>query len=158
MFARRPWLKAPPPTQRVRQAYAYLCANYRDGDEIFLVGFSRGAFTARSVAGMISNLGLLTREGVEHFYPIFRDMQHWMDDDYQDPFAAVPFADKPKGPLAALEYRTRLAEMGLTRVYQKNGRDLITIKAVCVWDTVGSLGIPRIAWLERMGIRPSNDE
>lgn len=143
--------------ERVREAYAYLCANYRDGDEIFLVGFSRGAFTARSVAGMIANLGLLTREGVEHFYPIFKDMQHWMDDDYDDPFPNSPFPDKPKGPHADEEYRVRLAKMGYTRVQQQNGAP-ITIKAVCVWDTVGSLGIPRIAWLEKMGIRPSNDE
>lgn len=138
-------------------AYSYLCANYRDGDEIFLVGFSRGAFTARSVAGMIGNLGLLTREGVEHFYPIFKDMQNWRNDDYADPFPKSPFPDKPKGPRAADEYRARLAKMGYTRVDQRSG-DLITIKAVCVWDTVGSLGIPRITWLDKMGIRPSNNE
>jgi len=106
---------------------------------------------------MIANLGLLTREGVEHFYPIFKDMQHWMDDDYDDPFPNSPFPDKPKGPHADDEYRVRLAKMGYTRVQQQNGAP-ITIKAVCVWDTVGSLGIPRIAWLEKMGIRPSNDE
>ncbi|POR35473.1 Uncharacterized protein TPAR_04329 [Tolypocladium paradoxum] len=119
---------------RVRVAYSFLCANYRDGDDIFLVGFSRGAFTARSVAGMIGNLGLLTREGVEHFYPIFKDMQNWRNDDYADPFPSRPFPDKPKGPRAAEEYRARLAKMGYTRVDQCNG-DLITIKAVCVWDT-----------------------
>ncbi|PNY27913.1 Uncharacterized protein TCAP_02182 [Tolypocladium capitatum] len=120
--------------ERVRVAYSYLCANYRDGDEIFLVGFSRGAFTARSVAGMIGDLGLLTREGVEHFYPIFKDMQNWRTDNYVDPFPSSPFPDKPKGPRAAEEYRARLAKMGYTRVDQCNG-DPITVKAVCVWDT-----------------------
>lgn len=145
-------------SQRVRAAYAYLCANYTDGDEIVLVGFSRGAFTARSVAGLIGNLGLLTREGVENFYPIFKDMQNWMNTDYIDPFPTVPFRDKPKGPYAADEYRARLEKMGYTRVWQQNGGGLIKIKAVCVWDTVGSLGIPQIPWLEKIGIRPSNDE
>ncbi|KJZ72151.1 hypothetical protein HIM_08416 [Hirsutella minnesotensis 3608] len=120
--------------ERVREAYSYLCTNYQDGDEIFLVGFSRGAFTVRSVAGLIANIGLLTREGSEFFYPIFRDMQHWIDNDYEDDFPNVPFSDKAKGPLAAAEYRSRLSEMDYTRVYQHNG-DLITIKAVCVWDT-----------------------
>ncbi|PHH84150.1 hypothetical protein CDD83_2401 [Cordyceps sp. RAO-2017] len=143
--------------ERVREAYSYLCANYRDGDEIFLVGFSRGAFTARSVAGLLANLGLLTREGVEHFYPIFKDMQNWINDDYRDPFPDVPFSDKPTGPDAAAEYRARLERIKYTRVRQRNGH-LITVKAVCVWDTVGSLGIPRITWLEKLGIYPDNDE
>ena len=145
------------PTQRVREAYSYLCANYMDGDEIFLVGYSRGAFTARSVAGIVSNLGLLTREGVEYFYNIFTDMQHWEDDDYTDEFPNIPFPDKPKGSGAADVYRARLEKMGFTRVNNADGK-LIKVKAVCVWDTVGSLGIPNVAWLDKIGIRPSNDE
>ncbi|KAG5916264.1 hypothetical protein E4U42_007732 [Claviceps africana] len=137
-------------TERVREVYAYLCANYVDGDEIILVGFSRGAFTARSVVGMIGNLGLLTREGIEHFYPIFKDMQNWRNYDYQDLFPDIPFMDKPKGATADVEYRTRLEKMGFTRVYQKTNQ-LITVKAIGVWDTVGALGIPKITWLERFG-------
>lgn len=128
-----------------------------DGDEIILVGFSRGAFTARSVAGMIGKLGLLTREGIEHFYPIFKDMQNWQKYDYEDPFPDIPFRNKPKGPAADGEYRFRLEKLGLTRVYQ-NTDQLITVKAIGVWDTVGSLGIPKIPWLEKLGVRPSNDE
>ncbi|KAF4338573.1 peptidoglycan binding domain protein [Fusarium beomiforme] len=84
---------------------------------------------------MTGNLGLLTREGVE-FYPIFKDMQHWMDDDYEDPFPNVPFPNKPKGKDAADAYRARLEQLGYTRVRRNEGRgDLITIKAVGVWDT-----------------------
>lgn len=130
-----------------------------DGDEIILIGFSRGAFTVRSVAGMVGQLGLLTREGVEHFYPIFKDMQHWMDDEYEDQFPNDPFPNKPKGEGAADEYRARLEQLGYTRVRQNEGKgDLIRIKAVGVWDTVGSLGVPRIAWLDRLGIRADNNE
>ncbi|KAG6189874.1 hypothetical protein E4U36_004229 [Claviceps purpurea] len=136
--------------ERVREVYLYLCANFVDGDEIILVGFSRGAFTARSVAGMIGKLGLLTREGIEHFYPIFKDMQNWQKYDYEDPFPDIPFRNKPKGPAADGEYRFRLEKLGLTRVYQ-NTNQLITVKAIGVWDTVGSLGIPKIPWLEKLG-------
>ncbi|KAF4991179.1 hypothetical protein FGRMN_7984 [Fusarium graminum] len=100
--------------ERMCETYSFLCANYMDGDEIYLIGFSRGAFTVRSVAGMIGALGLLTREGVEYFYPIFKDMQHWMDDDYDDPFPNIPFPDKPKGKDAADKYRARLEQLGLT--------------------------------------------
>ena len=45
----------------VQDAYQWLIENYDDGDKIFLFGFSRGAFEARSLAGLISQFGLLTR-------------------------------------------------------------------------------------------------
>lgn len=35
--------------EHVREAYTFIAMNWNDGDEIFLIGFSRGAFTARSV-------------------------------------------------------------------------------------------------------------
>src|SRR5271170_5302953 len=44
--------------ENVREAYSYLAINWREGDELSLIGFSRGAFTARSVPGMIGSLGL----------------------------------------------------------------------------------------------------
>ncbi|KPM41510.1 hypothetical protein AK830_g5012 [Neonectria ditissima] len=129
-------------SERVRETYSYLCANYMDGDEIILVGYSRGAFTVRSVAGMVGALGLLTREGVEHFYPIFKDMQHWRDPDYKDPFPNVPFSNKPKGPNAAKEYRARLEKLGYTRVKQDGGDgELIKIKAVWMMDQLASVGV-----------------
>lgn len=106
---------------------------------------------------MVGNLGLLTREGLEYFYPIFKDMENWINDKYEDEFPGQPFLNKPKGPNAADEYRARLEKLGYTRVYQENG-ELIKIKAVCVWDTVGSLGIPKVSWLDKIGIRPINDE
>jgi hypothetical protein len=56
--------------------YNFICANYVDGDAIVLIGFSRGAFTARSVADMIASVGLLTPEGLDHFYAIFDDYEN----------------------------------------------------------------------------------
>ena len=41
--------------------YRFLAQNYEPGDEIFILGFSRGAYTARSVAGMVGSVGLLTK-------------------------------------------------------------------------------------------------
>ncbi|KAH6693654.1 hypothetical protein F5X68DRAFT_258536 [Plectosphaerella plurivora] len=136
---------------RIKEVYSFLAANYFDGDEIILIGFSRGAFTARSVAGMIAKLGLLTREGIDYFYPIFMDMKRW-NCGGEDLFPSVPFADKPQGPDAAEKYRAKLEELGLTRVRQRGGDgSLITVKAVACWDTVGSLGIPQIEWLNKIG-------
>ena len=45
-------------TRNIKSAYAWLAENYSDGDEIYLVGFSRGAFTARSLSGLISQRGV----------------------------------------------------------------------------------------------------
>lgn len=97
--------------ENIRSAYSYICANYVDGDEIVLIGFSRGAFTARSVAGMIGDLGLLTRDGMEYYYPIFKDMENWRTKHYKDPFPDVPFADKPRGENAEESYRQKLLEV-----------------------------------------------
>ena len=48
----------------VTTAYRFLALNYEPGDQIFVFGFSRGAYTARSLVGMLSKVGLLTRESV----------------------------------------------------------------------------------------------
>jgi uncharacterized protein (DUF2235 family) len=46
----------------VRKLYRFLCWNWNPGDEIFLFGFSRGAFTVRALAGMIGMQGLMPRQ------------------------------------------------------------------------------------------------
>lgn len=47
---------------QIRRAYGWLAMRYRPGDRIFLLGYSRGAFAARSLAGMIERVGLLRAE------------------------------------------------------------------------------------------------
>lgn len=124
--------------ENIRQAYTYVATNWREGDEIFLIGFSRGAFTARSVGGLIGALGLLTRKGLPHFGEIFEDWEHRLDDRYQSQYPDTPFENK--GPFDD-KYVHQLERLGMTR-------RRVAIKAVCCWDTVGSLGIPRSPWLE----------
>ncbi|KAH8664536.1 hypothetical protein BX600DRAFT_550556 [Xylariales sp. PMI_506] len=145
--------------ENIRAAYAFICANYVDGDEIILVGFSRGAYTARSVAGMICDLGLLTREGMEFFYPIFKDMENWRSLYYKDPYPGIPFHNKPRGDNAADAYKQMLLDRGLTRAYQSHDEaQPIKVKAVAVWDTVGSLGIPTISLVTKLGLPHSSIE
>ena len=47
--------------KNVLDAYAYLMDHYKDDDKLFLFGFSRGAFTARSLGGMLHKCGLLIK-------------------------------------------------------------------------------------------------
>jgi uncharacterized protein (DUF2235 family)/membrane protease YdiL (CAAX protease family) len=46
----------------VLNAYSWLCKNWRPGDEVYIFGFSRGAYTARVLAGFIHLIGLLRPE------------------------------------------------------------------------------------------------
>lgn len=130
--------------ENVREAYSFLSVNYSPGDDIFLIGFSRGAWTARSVAGMVGAMGLLTKKGLPYFAEIYHDYKHRNDANYVPRWSDIPFPDKP--PFDDPRYVAELEERGLTTLQ-------IPIKAVGVWDTVGSLGIPRIGWLERLGLQ-----
>ena len=48
--------------KNIQDVYRFLVHNYAKGDEIFLFGFSRGAYTARSAAGLIRNAGILKKQ------------------------------------------------------------------------------------------------
>src|SRR5262245_54075709 len=50
-------------TRNVEEAYTYLMSIWEPGDRVFLFGFSRGAYTARVLAGVLHALGLLPRGG-----------------------------------------------------------------------------------------------
>jgi len=57
--------------QNIIQAYQFIADHYEQGDEIYLFGFSRGAFTARSIAGFIRNSGLLRKEYIDRLEEAF---------------------------------------------------------------------------------------
>ena len=81
--------------------YNFICANYVAGDDIILIGFSRGAFTSRSTADMIASMGLLTPEGLNSFYDIFSDYEN-IGDEKRSPkdylcTSLKPFNSKMKG-------------------------------------------------------------
>lgn len=98
-------------------AYRFMVANYEKGDEIYLFGFSRGAFTARSIAGMIRKCGILCREHASRYV---KAVELYRSDDGPD--EEIPS-----------EFR------GSCSV---NGEEPIPIHFIGVWDTVGALGIP----------------
>lgn len=81
--------------ENVCEGYSFLSNNYAPGDEIFLIGFSRGAFTARSVAGLISTVGILTKKGLPFLPEIFRDVQFRRSPRYRPRNPDIPFPNKP---------------------------------------------------------------
>lgn len=130
----------------VREGYQFISTNWIRGDELFLFGFSRGAYTARAIAGLIGEVGVLTREGLPFLAEIFKDVQHKHDPNYRPKHPDIPFPDKPSfsDPLY-------LKEMQRRRLTTLN----VPIKVVGVFDTVGALGTPKIGWLERAGLQSS---
>nr|POE89752.1 peroxisomal membrane protein per10 [Quercus suber] len=128
----------------VREGYNFIATNWTAGDEIFIFGFSRGAYTARAIAGLIGEVGILTKEGLPFLAEIFRDVQHQHDNDYRPKHPDLPFPDKPSALNPA--YTRELERRKLTMLR-------VPIKVVGVWDTVGALGFPKIGWLTRLGVQ-----
>jgi uncharacterized protein (DUF2235 family) len=116
--------------RNVRDAYAFIVNNYVPGDEIFLFGFSRGAYTARSVSGLIDEIGLLAE----------RDMGGFLD---AWAFFRMPDEQKSRHQ-AAFERR-----------FQGRATN-VPIRCIGVWDTVGALGIPANRLLGRLQLCRAN--
>jgi uncharacterized protein (DUF2235 family) len=55
-------------TDNLEEAYNWLSGNFQEGDRIYVFGFSRGAYTARALTGMLRTVGLL-RPGAENLAP-----------------------------------------------------------------------------------------
>ena len=108
----------------VRAGYGFLAHNFERGstDEIYLFGWSRGAYTARSIAGLVSVFGLLDKPGMDRIGEVYHAYRKgWFG-------ANASKEDKRKGDQLRLE-----CAPGRPR-----------IRCIGVWDTVGSLGIPNL--------------
>ncbi len=81
-------------SENIREAYSFLSMNYLPGDEIFLLGFSRGAFTARSIGAMISQVGLLTTKGMADFYQVFNDWENQVVPGFKTKYPDRPFPNR----------------------------------------------------------------
>jgi uncharacterized protein (DUF2235 family) len=102
----------------ILEGYRFLIENYEPGDQLFLFGFSRGAFTVRSLAGLIRSCGILRRNAVDAIPKAFRLYR-----------ARTP-ATHPREREATLFRRTYAVE------------EISPIEFIGVWDTVGALGNP----------------
>ncbi|MDB9311695.1 DUF2235 domain-containing protein [Spirulina sp. CS-785/01] len=106
--------------QNILDGYRFLSFNYTPGDEVYLFGFSRGAYTVRSLAGLIHCSGLVERSHIRQVpeaYELYRD-RHL----------------HPTSP-QAVEFRQQYGHH-VTPDYN------IPLKFLGCWDTVGALGVP----------------
>jgi uncharacterized protein (DUF2235 family) len=112
----------------IRTAYLFLSQNYvpahkddngKDvpADEIFLFGYSRGAFAARSLSGLLGSVGLLKRQSLPHLttaWTYYRDFKNRSPKDFVKRYAKK----------------------------QIETHEDVVVNFLGVWDTVGALGIP----------------
>ncbi len=108
--------------KNIMDCYRFLVHNYEPGDKLYFFGFSRGAYTVRSLGGFIRNCGLLKRESageIQRAYEFYRKRGK----NYHP--------DSVKGKALRAKYAVA---------------DITPIEFIGVWDTVGSLGIPVPFW------------
>jgi uncharacterized protein (DUF2235 family) len=113
--------------ENIRLAYEWLIENYTDGDEIFIFGFSRGAFTARALAGLIAIDGILNAGspiGVTELFDRYRkgnEESIWTLKENEAAGDTSKLTEQEKWLLK----------------YSQPAK----VKVVGVWDTVGSVGL-----------------
>jgi len=105
-------------SQHILQAYRFIINNYEKGDELFFFGFSRGAYTVRSLSGLIRNSGILKIGNWDKIARAY-DIYHSRRPEYH-----------PREIEATLFRKTYAVE------------ESTQIKFIGVWDTVGALGNP----------------
>lgn len=109
--------------KNIYRAYSFLVDNYLPGDQLYFLGFSRGAYTARSLVGFIRNCGILKTNDARLKKTAFNKYRDRAED-------ASPDSDE------MIEFRNN------------NSYPLERIKFIGVWDTVGALGIP-VHWFAK---------
>lgn len=100
----------------IRDLYRFIVFNYEPGDELYLFGFSRGAFTVRTLLGFMNKVGLIQK-----------DADYYVPDIY-----------------ACYETNAQPGSDAWTKAFHRvrDVRPCPPIRMIGVWDTVGSLGVP----------------
>lgn len=125
----------------IADAYRFLIFNYVVGDEIYIFGFSRGAFTARSFAGFLRNCGILRRKDASRITEAVSLYQSRSKDEDQqsEKFQRFRWECSPGICVDALEDGWRAKNCS---GYVPGQSPVLRIRYLGVWDTVGALGVP----------------
>lgn len=128
---------------RIVRGYTFISRYYEPGDRIYIVGFSRGAYTARALAGLISGRGLIDASKYDKL----------SDKGQAYRLGSAVWADyrqevcsQKDGSVSKLQRLEKLLD-DLPRFFSRGADEVqrispVTVEAVAVWDTVGALGIP----------------
>ncbi len=128
--------------RNISDAYMFLVFNYAPGDEIYIFGFSRGAYTARSFAGLIKSCGVFERKYVRKInvaVKAYRD--HSLSPlERELKLLDLRAVHSPHVCVDAAEDDWRCKNIA---GYTPQKSPLLKVKFIGVWDTVGAMGIPK---------------
>lgn len=113
--------------ENIRLAYEWLVENYNDGDEIFIFGFSRGAFTARSLAGLVALEGILKAGSPVGLTELFNRYKKGNEESIWT--------------LKDIEASGDTSKLTEQEKWLLKYSQPAKVKVVGVWDTVGSVGV-----------------
>ncbi len=102
--------------KNIKDCYRFIVHNYEKGDELFFFGFSRGAYTVRSLCGLINNCSILKKENaklINKAFDLYKNSKYYIKHEH------------------SVQFR---------KDYSVSDRTVV--KFVGVWDTVGSMGLP----------------
>ncbi len=135
--------------RKIEAAYRFIVLNFEPEDDVYVFGFSRGAYTARSLCGLIRKCGIVKRTSfdmIPQAMSLYRDMRHPRDPAmidfrtaYSHPQAAGPEDHDRLGITAA---PPEAPKSRLEEVFQYRPEGSYRMMYVGLWDTVGSLGVP----------------
>jgi uncharacterized protein (DUF2235 family)/phage tail protein X len=126
---------------KIVDGYAFLLFNYEPGDEIFVFGFSRGAFTARAFVGMIRQIGIIQRKHANRIgdaVELYKQHKPGEGNNI-DPLLKFRAELSPELCVDQEEDAWRVANLPN---YTTGSASVLRIKYVGVWDTVAALGVP----------------
>lgn len=129
--------------EHVRDAYRFLIFNYDAGDEIYVFGFSRGAFSARSFVGFLRHVGPLRRLHAGRIDEALELYRHRLDErDGADAELRQFRADYSSDVcIGQSDDAWRCANVAN---YTTGSAPVMTIRYLGVWDTVSALGVPEV--------------
>lgn len=134
----------------IRQAYTFIAENYSAGDQIFCFGFSRGAYTARCIAGFVSDVGICDPGQLQHLPRIWQlYKQTPAGERFLGSDAYWAFVEEPVAVGGAASKYGKTCCWKAPDVPKWYSRaESREVEVVGVFDTVGSLGLPSIHGLD----------
>ena len=140
-------------TRNVLDCYRVLVTYYNPGDEVFLFGFSRGAYTVRSLAGLVRNAGVIARDRCHQEADEGADQDGLSDPDERERRREAVLERRVQEAWALYRDRSSATSPTASRAVDfrvRYAHDPVSIAGIGVWDTVGALGIPNDGPLARL--------